>query len=168
MILPSPKHRTFDKPLVVVLVTNARKAWFQWECPHFLLLNVTALLFGFAGRGLLSADITVGGHPFTIATSHLESPCNGKTYHDERVSQMETALESLDAPPRSNVVFAGDTNWQRSDGSGGPSVPQGNVQLHRHSVSGSWQLPGSNVVAQSGGIVDLTVFLLGKLCSLRR
>ncbi|CAD7701352.1 unnamed protein product [Ostreobium quekettii] len=77
------------------------------------------------GRGLLSTDVTIQSCPLAVATSHLESPCNGHTYHNERVSQMQRALETLDALPSANVLYAGDMNWQRADEPDGPQLPNG-------------------------------------------
>eukprot|EP00803_Ostreobium_quekettii_P004626 evm.model.scf_672.2 EVM.evm.TU.scf_672.2 scf_672:8124-11403(-) len=109
-----PKQRYFTLLLCRKDVPSQRMCFTNEEFPSSAM-----------GRGILSTRVTYQSCALAVATSHLESPCNGQTHHDERVSQMQTALESLDAMPSANVLFAGDMNWLDTDGPDGPELPDG-------------------------------------------
>lgn len=75
------------------------------------------------GRDLKCLSAVVAGISVTVATSHLESPCNGQLYSRQRTAQFKQAAELLERTSKgADVLFAGDMNWNdASDGE--PPLP---------------------------------------------
>lgn len=76
------------------------------------------------GRSILSIGGAVQGHKFRLATSHLESPCgHNQMFSKERVAQCKEGFTMLDVRDQTDVLWAGDMNWNTEDGD--PPCPAG-------------------------------------------
>ncbi|KAL0023025.1 hypothetical protein WJX79_000732 [Trebouxia sp. C0005] len=76
------------------------------------------------GRGVLSVAGAVQGIKVRIATSHLESPCgHNKMFSKERVAQCKEGFAMLNGQDQTDVLWAGDMNWNTEDGD--PPLPAG-------------------------------------------
>lgn len=76
------------------------------------------------GRGVLSIAGAVQGIKFRIATSHLESPCgHNQLFSKERVAQCKEGLAMLNGQDQTDILWAGDMNWNAEDGD--PPLPAG-------------------------------------------
>ena len=86
-------------------------------CEPSHLVKACGSIYGFAdvgaGRDVNSVTVKVAGKGLLIATSHLESPCNGKTYSGERKEQCRQvrkacAMESAQSSYYNHIALCVD------------------------------------------------------------